>query len=163
MACASSPFPDPAHDHAACRAGALDRAEALCARRKVRLTDLRRSVLAVLWEDHRPISAYDILHRLNADGGKVAPPAVYRALDFLIGQGLAHRIDSLNAFVGCPTPERAHGAQFFICRQCQTVAEVRDTAIAGGISAAADRLGFTVSAPVVEVTGLCPACQEAGA
>lgn len=158
----ASPFPSDGHDHAVCRTAALRRAEALCAGRGARFTDLRRRVLELLWEDHRPIAAYDVLHRLNADGRKAAPPAVYRALEFLIAQGLAHRLNSLNAFIGCAAPERAHGAQFFICRACGSVAEVRDPEIAAGITRAAETLGFTVQAPVVEVEGLCPHCRERG-
>lgn len=160
-------FPDDDHDHDACRAGALRRAERLCAERGARLTILRRQVLDILWaEDHRPLSAYDVLARLNAGPRAgaahrpAAPPTVYRALDFLVCEGLAHRLPSLNAYIGCPRPETAHGAQFFICRSCRTVAEVRDPALGQAIARAGAGIGFAVDAPVVEVEGLCPRCME---
>ena len=159
-------FPSTAHDHAACRDDALNRAALLCEGRKARLTDIRRRVLASLWSDHRPVSAYDILARLNAEeaahGGKVlAPPAVYRALEFLIGQGLVHRLASQNAYVGCASPERPHGAQFLICRACGAVAEVRDVALAGDLRRVAEEAGFALGLPMVEIEGLCPHCQPA--
>lgn len=163
--------PDHTHDHAQCQADAMERAEALCAGRGVRLTDIRRRVLECLWQSHRPTSAYDILHHLNenqfneAGGGDpdrkpLAPPAVYRALEFLLEQGLVHRLASLNAFVGCVHPEREHGAQFYICRVCRAVTEVRDADLTAGIRRIADSLGFAIQAPMVEVNGLCAACQE---
>ncbi len=169
------------HNHDLCQADALARAEAVCLGRGVRLTPIRRQVLSILWQSHRPASAYEVLHQLNdasgmndamarnegrgeaKDGIKrpLAPPAVYRALDFLLSQGLAHRLASLNAYVGCVHPERAHGAQFFICRHCQAVIEVRDTALAEGMQRVADQLGFAMQAPLVEVTGICAACMTA--
>lgn len=155
-----TPFPAPDHDHCQCRQSALDKAESLCLQRGSRLTAARRQVLEILWEDHRPVSAYGILHRLNASGGRVAPISVYRALDFLVDHGLAHRLNSLNAFVGCPDaghPEES-GAWFFICRHCGQVAETRDSSIACAVSAAATRIGFSVSAQVVEISGRCPDC-----
>jgi Fur family zinc uptake transcriptional regulator len=125
-------------------------------------------VLDILWQDHRPLSAYHILDRLNSGahgdrGRPAAPPTVYRALDFLVAEGLAHRLASLNAYVGCPRPEAAHGAQFFICRVCGAVAEVRDEAVSRDIAGAGAALGFTVVAPVVEVQGVCPNCRSADA
>ena len=153
------PFPRPHHDHDHCRHDALRRAEDVCARQGARLTQARREVLDLLWADHRPVSAYDLLHRLNADGRKAAPPVVYRALDFLIEHGLAHRLNSLNAFIGCAHIGGEHGAQFFICRECGQVAETRSPDIDSAIRAAGADLGFRVQAPVVEVEGICPACS----
>jgi Fur family zinc uptake transcriptional regulator len=160
-------FPTADHDHSQCRRHALDQAEAQCAAQGIRLTDARRRVLAVLWEDHCPISAYEILDRLNADlrardaqARLLAPPAVYRALEFLMAHGMAHKLNSLNAYIGCAHPGRQHGAQFFICRSCRTVAEVRSEAISGEISSAAQSLGFQAQAPLVEVEGLCARCQQ---
>lgn len=160
-------FPAADHDHAQCRSTAFRQAEAQCQRQGARLTDVRRKVLEILWDDHRPISAYDILHRLNAQAmaenplaRPSAPPVVYRALEFLIAQGLAHKLASLNAFVGSAHPGRQSGVQFFICRSCQTVAEVRSPGIGTEITAAAAELGFEVQAPVVEVEGLCPLCRR---
>lgn len=160
-------FPTADHDHTQCRRNALRQAEDQCQQHGARLTDVRRKVLDILWDDHRPISAYDILHRLNAlalaenpTARPAAPPVVYRALDFLIGHGLAHKLASLNAFIGSAHPGRRSGVQFFICRACQTVAEVRSPGIGTEITAAAAELGFEVQAPVVEVEGLCPRCRR---
>ena len=95
------------HDHAHCVAGALAEADALCARLGVRLTELRRRVLELVWQSHKPLGAYDILAVLSEqDGRRAAPPTVYRALDFLLENSLVHRIASLNAFTGMTTALR---------------------------------------------------------
>lgn len=152
-------FPDPRHDHAACAAHALDAAEALCASRRERLTSIRRQVLEIVWRGHHPVGAYDILAAMQvAAGRKVAPPTVYRALEFLQQQGLVHRIESLNAFVGCQDPGRPHAVQFMICRTCRTAVEIHDPRIADALSAAAEAAGFTAQDRVVELSGLCRRC-----
>ena len=93
------------HDHSRCVAEALAEAEALCAKQGTRLTTLRKRVLELVWASHKPLGAYDILGVLSEeDGRRAAPPTVYRALDFLLENGLVHRIASLNAFIGCVHP-----------------------------------------------------------
>lgn len=154
-------FPPARHDHAACVAEALDRAERLCAARGERLTELRRQVLQLVWAGHAPQGAYDILDALGRTRGRVAPPTVYRALDFLQAQGLIHRIESLNAFIGCPIPEARHSGQFFICRACRTAAELDVRAIDRAVDREAGRLGFAIEQRTVELLGLCRACREA--
>lgn len=152
----------PAHDHSHCRASAREAAERLTAARGVRLTETRARVLEIVAESHKPIGAYDILQRLSAERGRAAPPTVYRALAFLVEQGLAHRIDSLNAFIACFDPERTHDAGFLICDRCKAVEEIADPAIGGAIRRAAGAQGFTPSRTVVEISGECAACAAKG-
>jgi Fur family zinc uptake transcriptional regulator len=155
------PFHGEAHDHAACVGDALDRAAILCERRGARLTDLRRQVLELVWRGHAPVGAYEILGAMQSGERSAAPPTVYRALEFLMEQGLVHRIESLNAYVGCDRPERAHVSQFLICKQCGGAAELDDKSIADSVMRRAKQLGFTVERQTIEVRGLCPTCQAA--
>lgn len=154
-----SHFPGPDHDHGHCIADALIKAEEICAHSGARLTPLRKSVLEFVWESHAPVGAYDILERMSAGGRRTAPITVYRALDFLIAQGLVHRLESLNAYTGCGVPDVPHGAHFLICGDCGAVAELCDTAIDRAIVRGAAQAGFAVSAPVVEIQGRCPECS----
>ena len=150
------------HDHDHCVSHALAEADALCARLGVRLTALRRRVLELAWQSHRPLGAYDILAVLSEqDGRRAAPPTVYRALDFLLENGLVHRIASLNAFIGCIHPEHPHQGQFLICRSCHTAIELEQPSIAEAIEAAARNVGFAVEGQTVEVVGLCTPCRSA--
>jgi Fur family zinc uptake transcriptional regulator len=130
----------------------------LCKARGVRLTALRRRVLELVWRGHRPVGAYEILKRLGGEERAAAPPTVYRALDFLLGQGLVHRIESRNAFIGCADPGASHSGQFLICDRCGNTLELDDDDIAGSVRRSAEQLGFRVAGQLVEVQGLCPAC-----
>ena len=147
------------HDHAGCRAGALEAAERLCARRGARLTEIRRRVLELVWRSHQPVGAYAILERLGHERGRVAPPTVYRALDFLIAHGLAHRIASLNAYIGCARPESEHIGQFLVCSDCGSAAELDDRRIDRAVRSGAEAAGFAVERPVIELAGRCPNCR----
>lgn len=149
------------HDHEHCLSDALGEAEALCAARGVRLTVIRRRVLEIIWQSHAPIGAYAILDALRAEGRSAQPPTVYRALDFLLAEGLAHRITSLNAYIGCTAPGRTHGAQMLICERCGTVAELDEGRIGETVDAAARAVGFRITNQALEVVGVCRDCAEA--
>jgi Fur family zinc uptake transcriptional regulator len=152
-------FPDPHHDHGHCVASALGSAEAICVARGEKLTALRRQVLELVWGGHRPTGAYDILAAMQAQTGrKIAPPTVYRTLDFLQQQGLVHRIESLNAYVGCRAPGRPHDVQFMICRQCGTAVELDDRRVARALETVAGAAGFAIERRVVELSGRCARC-----
>ncbi len=152
-------FPGKSHDHGHCIAAALKNAEALCTARGARLTRLRRRVLELVWSSHAPVGAYDVLKRLSREHDSAVPPTVYRALEFLLAHGLVHRIESLNAYVGCADPAEAHAGQFLICRDCGAAAEIRDPRVNRAIRQGASALGFQVERNTVEVRGVCPACR----
>ena len=155
----TSPFQTAGHDHDSCVDGALDRAAQLCEERGARLTELRRDVLRLVWRGHEPVGAYTLLEALRRSHSGAAPPTVYRALEFLIEHGLIHRIESLNAYVGCARPERPHVSQFLICGACSAAAELDDPTIAAAVLRRAGELGFAVERQTIEVRGLCPRCQ----
>lgn len=134
-------------------------ADAVCEARGLRLTESRKRVLELVWNGHEAVKAYDIIERFNADGVAAKPPTVYRALDFLVENGLIHRIECLNAFVGCPHPEHAHDSHFFICEQCRGVREIDASRYQSAIEAEAAATGFRISAKSLEVRGICESCQ----
>lgn len=149
-------------------AWALIEAERLCQQSGTRLTSLRRRVLEIILESEVPLGAYAILDVLRADGRRGAPPTVYRALDFLLEQGLIHRLASLNVYTGCAHPDHHHGGQFLICAKCGRVRELDSPMVDATIRAAADERRFEVGSQVVEVLGRCEECRghasdEAGA
>lgn len=146
---------------AAQMARALQDAVSLCRDRGARLTGRRLAVLELLWQARQPLGAYQLLSRLAAlYGRKLAPPTIYRALEFLLGQGLIARIESRNAYVPCAHPERAHGCVFLVCDQCSSSFELEDPALEELIKGDARRLGFQLVRRVVELQGTCAHCQE---
>ena len=154
-------FAPPEHDHARCHGDAMAAAERQCEARGVRLTEQRRQVLDLIWRSHAPIGAYTLLDKLREEGVRAQPPTVYRALEFLTENGLIHRIESLNAYVGCATPAEHHGGQFLICTGCNSAAELNDSGIGTAIAARAKEIGFAVTRATVEIAGLCPNCRKA--
>ncbi len=154
-------FPGEGHDHRECVGQALDRAAEHCRRKSLRLTPLRRKVLELVWIGHRPMGAYEILASLRHERQGAAPPTVYRALDFLIAQGMVHRIEHLNAYVGCTGPDHPHAGQFLICRSCGLAAEINDSRIDDAIQDSATEAGFSVGRRTIEVEGVCPNCAGA--
>lgn len=149
------------HDHNHCISDALEAARQLCLGRGVRLTDLRLQVLELIWQNHKPLGAYTLMEMLaKANTRRVAPPTVYRALDFLLEQGLIHRINVLNAFIGCPSPTTKHQSHFLICRACGIAIELNQPELSQQIIGVARDSGFVVEAQSLEVSGLCANCAN---
>lgn len=151
------------HDHAHCAADALARAETLIQASGARLTPVRRRTLEILLETHKAMGAYDVLARLAADGYGNQPPVAYRALEFLVEQGLAHRIQRLNAFAACVHMGEAHAPAFLICRVCQIVAEASAAPARQALEDEATKAGFSVERTTIEALGLCPTCRDSQA
>jgi Fur family zinc uptake transcriptional regulator len=139
----------------------LERAAQKCAAAGARLTDTRRQVLTLILGSDEPVGAYLLLDRLKADKANATPNTVYRALEFLREQGLVHKLERLNAFVGCTDGgEHAHhAAQFLICVKCGVVTELEDHGISHSVAEAAAAAGFKPRHATVEVDGLCAACS----
>ena len=156
---ATPAFPPPGHDHAACQAAALARARDAFEARGLKLTDLRLSVFTEIAASHHAIGAYEIIERLAANGPKLAPISVYRALDALTAAGMVHRLESRNAYFACQARhDEAREHVILACRDCGTIAEVEAGDALTAIDALARRLDFTVAARIVEVAGRCAHC-----
>ncbi|MCK7593344.1 transcriptional repressor [Pseudomarimonas salicorniae] len=134
----------------------------LCEERGLRLTELRERVLRLVAEEGKPIKAYDLLERMRDLQGPVAPPTVYRALDFLLEGGFIHKLQSINAFVGCHHPHTHHQVPFLICDRCQEAIELEDEQISSLLTQRAKALGFQPAGQTLEVHGVCAACRERG-
>ncbi len=147
------------HDHAGCAATALQAAEDVARARGVRLTPVRRKTLEILVEEHRALGAYEVLERLAEAGFGTQPPVAYRALDFLVEHGLAHKVRRLNAFAACAHPGEEHAPAFFICSDCRTVAEAPEATVRAAMEKVAADLGFSIDRMSLEAVGACPACR----
>jgi Fur family zinc uptake transcriptional regulator len=153
---------DHVHEGEALHGDALDRvlgeAEARCAEDGERMTAPRRRVLELLLASEGPVKAYDLISRF-ADDKAAKPPTVYRALEFLERQGLAHRIESLNAYVACRLGAETHAAAFLICDCCGAASEIEPVGVEALVEAARGR-GYAVSSLMVEARGVCAACAH---
>ncbi len=143
------------------RAHHLRDAEARCLEAGETFTPLRRRVFELLMDQHGPAKAYDLLTKLDGEHGPAKPPTIYRALDFLVRMGLAHRIESLNAFVACEVGACARSTIFLICEKCGGAEEFDAGHALVDLAEAAKRDGFSIRRTMIEASGLCGDCQAA--
>ena len=149
------------HDHDHCIADCVAAVEQKCREAGLKLTPQRRRVLEILLNKHKALGAYDILEVLRAEGQTAEPPVAYRALDFLVGHGFAHKVERLNAFVACSHPGQDHAPALLICSSCRSVAEAPSEMMHDALSRTADKMGFDLQTAAIEAIGHCPTCVEA--
>lgn len=160
-----------------------------CRLNGARFTPLRQQIYQLVLESDQPVGAYDLITQLQqmrlfemddsdsleASGlskqsvekpstkkrapKNVAPPTVYRSLEFLLSEGLIHQLTSINAYVPCCHPRAQHTAAFLICDQCQRVQECSSLPVQEMMSFAEQDVGFTVERSVIELSGRCQVCQ----
>ena len=138
----------------------IQEAEYYCKENGLNFTPVRRKVLEILLHKNTAIGAYEILDLLREAGFKNQPPVAYRALDFLVQNGFAHKIEQLNSFIGCTHPGKDHSPAFMICRNCDSVSEEEALIRNLSVSQIASKAGFTVEKAVIEARGLCHSCAS---
>ena len=138
----------------------IQEAEQYCKENGLNFTPVRRKVLEILLHKNTAIGAYEILDLLREAGFKNQPPVAYRALDFLVQNGFAHKIEQLNSFIGCTHPGKDHSPAFMICRNCDSVSEEEALIRNFSVSQIASKAGFTVEKAVIEARGLCHSCAS---
>lgn len=150
---------NPPYDELADESALLAHAERVCRQREVTLTPIRRDVFILLCRHRRPVGAYDLLDELKVLRPRAAPVTVYRALDFLLSAGLAHRVNALNAFTACRGSDLAHRGLMLICSKCSSIIEVEDRKVESSIQRSAAEAEFETGEEPVEVVGTCSGCR----
>lgn len=150
----------------------LQAAAQQCAQDGSRFTELRRQVYALILGSDKPLGAYDLIQCLqdsrqqnskqknNKPVKTVAPPTIYRTLEFLLAQGFIHQLNSINAFVPCCHPRDKHTAAFLICDDCRRVQECSTLPIREVVQYAKNEANFAVAQSIIEMTGRCADCQS---
>jgi Fur family zinc uptake transcriptional regulator len=124
---------------------------------KLRLTKNQALVLKVLTNASQPLGAYAILDKLRSHGFK-APLTVYRALEQLAGQGLVHKLESLDSWTTCCGEHQANPPVFEICKDCGNVTEQFDRELVKNLSSMSERSGFIPDRSIIEIHGRCDDC-----
>ena len=149
------------HNHRGCVDHALQTAEQICLKKDVRLTAIRKNVLELICANHKAIGAYELLDLFRAQDPKAKPVTIYRALDFLMEAGLVHKIESLNAFIGCLQAEAQHKSAILICDQCKNAYEIDATSVYESIFSLSEAVQFRPQYLTLELHGLCASCSKA--
>ncbi|MGY6276395.1 transcriptional repressor [Methylomonas sp. MgM2] len=147
------------HDHNLCVEKAISTAERICSKRGVHLTPIRHKILELIWNSHKAIKAYDLLDQIRPINDAAKPSTVYRALDFLLEQGFIHRVESLNAFVGCRNSGIRHDQLLLICTACHNVEERHAPEVFSALANELESATFTPQRKTIEIHGLCKNCQ----
>ena len=136
--------------------------EQTCARENLHLTPLRRQILAILAHSPTPLGAYAIVEELSREQRKaVAPPTVYRTLDFFLEHGFLHKIESRNAYAPCEHLGHEHHGILLICSRCGRTDEIENAGIDSLLRETEAKAGFTPQKQVVEIEGICQTCGAA--
>lgn len=149
------------HDHPHDAAAFVGAVASACEERGLRLTPLRLRVLELIAAEEKPVKAYELLDRLKDEHSGAAPPTIYRALDFLLENRFIHKLESINAFVGCHHPSEAHQVPFLICDVCSSATEICDERVSQLLGGQARERGFAPRAQTLEVHGVCAQCRAA--
>ena len=138
------------HNHLCCR-------DAVAAK----MTPNRQLVLSLLQSSGKPLSAYELLDCLREQGTQWQPPTAYRALDYLVAQGFAHYLQSIQKYVVCPHQGCDHFSQLLICVHC---GQVLEAAMAPELLNLLDQQvaaqGFRLAPQFLELKGTCSRCQS---
>ncbi|PKA44122.1 transcriptional repressor [Rhizobium sullae] len=141
----------------------LDAVAKTCHERGLQFTIIRRQVMETLIHAGQPLGAYELMPALERTlGRRLAPPTVYRALEFLRDQHFVSRIESRNAFVPCAHPDHPHACVFFLCDNYGASTELEDSTIEKAVTRDAASLGFRIARHVVELQGTCATCLATG-
>ncbi|MDC1427825.1 transcriptional repressor [Rhodospirillaceae bacterium] len=150
----------PCEDHGVCVTTALEVADRICSEKQLKFTKLRQDILRMIWEEHVPQKAYDLLDKLQTTNYSAKPATVYRTLDFLLKNGFIHKVASLNAFVGCSDPSNHEECYFLICDSCNEISEYCDPTISSAIRTITDKNQFMVLNTTLEIAGKCNECAQ---
>ncbi|MGR8929438.1 MAG: transcriptional repressor [Gammaproteobacteria bacterium] len=148
------------HDHDQCIRDAIAAAEIICSKRGVQLTPIRHKILELILTSHKAIKAYDLLDQIRPINDAAKPSTVYRALDFLLEQGLIHRVESLNAFVGCHSSGTRHDQVLLICTVCRNIEERAAPNVFNAVSNEMKNAAFSPQRKTIEIQGLCKNCSK---
>ncbi len=141
-------------------AAGLQSAQTRCEAQGQKLTPARRRVLELLMQAGQPVKAYDLISGFSEEPGETAkPPTIYRALEFLEREGLAHRIESLSAYVACSGEPGEHAAAFLICDCCGRTEEIA-APVDEALRRLAGDVGYAIHTVAIEARGRCAACPD---
>ena len=146
--------------HKSCIKEALTKAKIICDQRGVKLTKLRETVLKLIWKNHSYVKAYDLLEDLKKIDSSAKPPTIYRSLEFLLENGFIHKIQSLNAFVGCSHPNEHNKCYFLICKECQNIEECHSENINKFVQSTSSNNNFSANQVTLEISGICQECIQ---
>lgn len=143
-----------------CNCRSLEAVEQQCKQRGIRFTSIRKRILQLIWDSDCAVKAYDLLDEVKPYFNNAKPVTVYRALEFLLEQGMIHKVKSINAFIACKQPHCNDKQILLICTQCHEIEEMTGRNLMANISSELKQSGFINQINSIEVQGLCSNCES---
>ncbi|WED25766.1 transcriptional repressor [Vibrio sp. DW001] len=143
----------------------IQHAEKSCKAHGKLLTEKRKLVLRALVQSNKELSAYELADYCKEHFGQnIKAMSVYRILDFLETEHLAHKINVSNKYIACShiLCEHEHGiAQFLICSECGRISELTTgSTVVTELQSHARQEGFTMTKPQLEISCVCDDCAK---
>jgi len=139
----------------------LAAAGALLAKRGSNFTVIRRAIFELLCRESKAISAYTLVSAMaKKSGRRIAPQTVYRALDFLVEQGLVAHLPNARAYVARSPDGDEVTLLYFVCSACGLTVECHDPYLERSVRLSADAVEFVARACVIDLAGLCKQCSQ---
>lgn len=130
-----------------------------CNSLNLKLTSLRKEVLYILWQEEKPLKAYEILDRLLKTNPNSKPPSIYRALVFFLNAGIVHKIESIQSYTLCCVPEKQLVSEvLMVCDLCHYVTEIHDDGLQTLVYQLSEQNGFKLRQDIIELKGICQKC-----
>jgi len=138
----------------------LAAAQAQCEQRGARFTPMRARVLELLLQHNRFVTAYELLDSILETHPRANPATVYRVLGFLMENGLAHRLATVNGYVARTGDTSNDYRVFAICGRCGKVSELEANGVGDLIAASVARVGCALDNGAAEIRVVCRHCRQ---
>lgn len=125
-----------------------------------KLTPARRLVVRMISESREHLTPAAIFERAKATHTAISLVTVYRTLELLTNLGF---ICQVHGEGGCHSYLLRHPAEHhhhLICSGCGTVTDFTDCDISALEERLSRKTGFKIDNHLLELVGLCPACQK---
>ncbi|WP_158609069.1 transcriptional repressor [Paraburkholderia sp. RAU2J] len=107
----------------------------------------------------RSATAYQLLEDLNRQSPHAAPPTIYRALQFLIGEGLVRHVSTTSTFRLTGENQGQHEI-LAVCMHCHSVRPLHNTELQQALLDTALTAHFEVQGQQTEIKGICEDCNQ---
>lgn len=138
----------------------LKQAEEICKQAGAQFTPIRKTLLALIYSQHKPLTAYELLRLYRKTFPKAESMTIYRTLEFLQKHHIVHRLESINAYAACHTPKENHQAQFLLCEKCNQSQEIYIKDLEKAAKNIAHQYHFVLSNRSIEIIGACKKCTS---
>ena len=123
------------------------------------VTPQRLRILETLYNEHKPLSAYEIRDHIEDIGTKFNIATIYRVLDFWCDMNVVHRVSAFNKFVCCANPDERHTHIINCCQKCETLTESCNEKMGLDIDNGMNALGMQLARNShLEIPVICSSC-----